>query len=292
MRRSLLKGVLEELGLKGRVSKSFDVVGDIAILRLLPGADVEEERLRRLAEWLLAKLPYVKTVYVDESGVRGEHRLRSLKLLAGEPRSETVYREYGMVFRVDVLHAYVSPRLSYEHHRVARLVREGERVLNMFAGVGLFSVFIARLSRPRKVYSVDINPIAYRLMVENVRLNGVEGVVEPILGDAAVVASTVLRRSVDRVLMPLPSFSSRFYCAAIDALERDGFLHAYEFVRVERGESRAQALSKGFEALRRVVEGCGRRAGLSLSLARVVRSVGPRLLEAVYDVEVRQAETP
>ena len=282
-KRRLLREVAREVygdEVAERLWKRIEIIGDIAVIRVPFGFRPEE--LRPLAEALLRRLPYVRSVWAASSPVEGEYRLRGFTHLAGEPRSETLYREHGCVFRVDIRRVYISPRLSHEHRRVAELVRPGETVINMYAGAGLFSIIMARLSRPRRVYSIDINPDAYRYMVENVRLNKVEDIVVPILGDAARVVPERLRGTADRILMPLPELALEHLPAALQGLrEGRGVLHVYLHVETPRGvEPRREA----WERLRSRLEELGARA--RLLGARVVRTVGPRRAQVVVDAEV------
>ena len=288
MRERVLKELLPKYRLEAAVSTSFDLIGDILILRKRPCYELDLNQLKRLGEELLTRFRYVKTIFIDVAGVKGEHRTRELVFVAGEPKTRTIYKEHGLSFHVDVVEAYISPRLSYEHERVARLVREGEVVVNMFAGVGSFSIFIAKLSKPSVVYSIDINPVAYELMVENIRLNNVEGIVKPILGDAAEVTRNQLAGLSDRVLMPLPNMSERFYCSALTSLKNDGFIHAYEFLHVDKNKSKQEALDKGFSQIKSILQSCGEDIHIELALQRVVRTVGPRWIQGVFDIYIKK----
>ncbi|MEZ0394465.1 MAG: class I SAM-dependent methyltransferase family protein [Desulfurococcaceae archaeon] len=280
-RGKLLKRLANEVlppELASAVWNRVELIGDIALIRAPPS--IAPEALRPLAERLLQELKYVRSVWVGYPGVSGAYRLRPYVHLAGEPRSEAVYKEHGCLFKVDVTKAYISPSLSYEHLRVAKLVRDGEVVTNMFAGVGPFSIIIARHARPRKVYSIDINPDAYRYMVENVKLNKVQEVVEPILGDAAEVVETRLKGTSDRVLMPYPDIALEYLRYAMDALRDDGgVIHLYLHVRAERGEDPVERAKEA--ALPRL-------AGLSRShevlFGRVVRMIAPRTYQVVLDI--------
>jgi len=288
MRERVLKELLPKYGLEAAVSKSFDLIGDILILRKRPGYELDLNQLRRLGEELLTRFRYVRTIFIDVAGVKGEHRTRELVFVAGEPKTRTVYKEHGLSFHVNVVEAYVSPRLTYEHVRVARLVREGEAVVNMFAGVGPFSIFIAKLSKPSVVYSIDINPVAYELMVDNIRLNNVESIVKPILGDAAEVTRNQLAGLSDRVLMPLPNMSERFYCSALASLKNEGFIHAYEFLHVDKNKSKQEALINGFSQIKSILQSCGEDIHIELALQRVVRKVGPRWIQGVFDIYIKK----
>ncbi len=260
----------------------MEIVGDIAVLRKHPDLELDVEVYRRLAEELMRRLPYVRSAWLAVSPVGSSYRLREFAHLAGERRSETVYREHGCSFRLDITKVYVSPALNYEHARVAGLVGPGEEVLNMFAGAGLFSIIIAKRARPRRVVSVDVNPEAYRYMVENVRLNGVSDVVFPVLGDAREVARSC-PGCFDRVLMPLPELAYEYFADAVHSLKMVGVVHVYDFVSArEEDEAVLAARSRYLEKC----ETLGVWAEVEGS--RVVRSVGPRYYQVVLDLRVRK----
>jgi len=255
----------------------LEIIGDIAILRKSP--EVSIEILRILGEELLNRLPYIKSVWATATPVEGVFRVRKYIYLAGDYRSTTIYKEGGCRFKVDIRSVYVSPVLSYEHSRIASLVQEGEFVINMFAGAGLFSIIMAKTGKPLRVISIDINPRAYELMVENIRLNGVEAYVEPVLGDASKVIRW-FEGMADRVLMPLPKLAMKLLPDAIKALRGSGIIHVYDFVSAEnKKEATQRAMLKYINALR----GLGVRHELLFS--RVVRSAGPRYYQVVLDIK-------
>ncbi len=255
-----------------------EIIGDIAVIRKPP--DVDLEILRILANELMRRLKYVKSVWAAVTPVAGTYRVREYVHLAGEERSETTYREHGCVFRVDIREVYISPVLNYEHIRVAKKVGRGEYVINMFAGVGLFSIIIAKHAAPSKVISIDINPTAYRLMVENIRLNKVDGVVEAVLGDACEIVKKY-RGMADRVLMPLPELSVRCLPQAIEALKDKGVVHVYEFVTAT---SRDVAVVEAKKVFGRVLDKLD--IAYDFEEGRVVRSVGPRYYQVVLDIKI------
>jgi tRNA (guanine37-N1)-methyltransferase len=281
-RGKLLRKIALELGredLASRLWGRLEVIGDIAVLRKSP--EVEVDDLRLLAEELIRRLKYVKSVWLAVSPVEGPHRVREYVHLAGEPRSTTIYKESGCLFKVDIRRVYISPALNYEHLRIANLVKPGETVINMFAGAGLFSIIIAKRARPAKVVSIDINPSAYELMRENIRLNKVEDVVEPVLGDAAEVIRRGYVGVADRVLMPLPELAMEYLPVAVDALKGVGWIHVYEFISSESPED---ALREAEERYARKLAGLVE--GFSIPFKRVVRSVGPMRYQVVLDIRV------
>jgi len=266
----------EEIARKlwGRV----EVIGDIAVIRKPP--DIPVDMLKQLAEELLKNLKYVKSVWASVSSVGGMYRTRDYVHLAGECRSTTIYREHGCSFYIDITKVYISPALNYEHLRIAKNVKDGEYVINMFAGAGLFSIIIAKHAKPSKVVSIDINPYAYEFMVKNVKLNNVEGVVEPILGDAGVVIENYIN-TADRILMPLPELAYSYFEKAVKALRNRGVIHVYEFMR---GSSRESVIN---EVISKYLSKCD-ELGIKSSVifSRIVRSVGPRTYQVVIDLDV------
>lgn len=278
--RELALKLLGERGLQ--VWSRLEIIGDIVVLKKPIRGDLTLDDFRILAEAIMREVRNVKSVWLAVTPVGGPYKTRSYVHLAGEPRSWTIYREHGCSFKVDIAKVFITPRLGYEHLRVAKLVGEGEVVVNMFAGVGTFSIIIARHSKPKLVHSIDINPDAYNLMVENIRLNKVEGIVVPHLGDAARIVEERLRGVADRVLMPLPDLALEYTPYALLALGKPrGFIHFYLHVRADKEK---RFLEKAVDMVRDRVT----REGWDLvdAKARVVRKVGPGMVQVVVDAEV------
>ena len=172
----------------------------------------------------------IKTVSIPNYPVKGDHRIRGLILLAGENRTVTRYKEQAAFFEVDIEKCYFSPRLKNERLRIASQVSQNETVVNMFAGVGCFSVIIAKRVPGTQVYSIDINPTAYQCMVENIRFNRLFGRVHPMMGDSKELVETKLQGVADRVLMPLPEKALEYLPTAFSALKKTGgWIHYYDF---------------------------------------------------------------
>ena len=286
-RKPLLRRIAEKvLGSEDarRVWKRVEIIGDIIVIRR--PFDYPVEKLRVLAYELLREIPQAKSVWLASSPVEGSYRLREYTHLAGEPRSETIYKEHGCLFKLDIRRVYVSPRLNYEHRRVADLVREGEIVLNMFAGAGLYSIIIARLAKPQLVYSIDINPDAYKYMVENIRLNKVEDKVVPILGDAARVVEERLLDTCDRVIMAYPELALEYLDYAVKALKpcKPGYVHVFMHIAASKGED---PIDKTRLPLAEKLDNI---PGIEYKIifSRIVRTVGPRRYQVVHDVEIHK----
>ena len=256
---------------------SADIVGNIAVIEIPP----ELEAYKAVVGKAILKLnKNVRTVLAKAGAVSGTYRLRELSIVAGETNTATVHKEHGCKYYVDLAKAYFSPRLSFEHHRVASLVREGETVLDMFAGVGPFAVQIAKARKKVKVYAVDANPCAIEFLEKNVRLNRVEDKVVPILGDAKEVVKQRFSGVADRVIMNLPERATEFVCAACGALRlRGGMIHFYGFLEASDSLENMQA------SFAQAVERCGRKVGKVL-FSRRVRATAPYEWQFVLDAKI------
>ena len=274
----LLSQVLssEELS---RVYGSFDVVGDIAIIKL---NDASKENAGLIAETVMSVHGNVKTVLAQTNAVGGEFRIRRLVHVAGENRKNTFHKESGCIFSVDLEKCYFSPRLSHERARIAHLVKPDETVVNMFAGVGCFSIVIAKYVNSARVFSIDVNPVAVSLMQNNIRLNRVFGRVIPSLGDAKTIVERQLKGQADRILMPLPARAFEYLPVAISALKPSGgWIHVYIFVHAATTESPTEkGKLKVSEALASL------NVDAVVPLIRVVRKTGPNWFQLVADVHL------
>jgi tRNA (guanine37-N1)-methyltransferase len=261
------------------VYNSYDVVGDIAIIRF---AENSIGHGPKIAEAVMQIHRNVVTVLAQVGGVNGDFRLRKLEWVAGKRKTLTVHKEWGCTFLVDVEKCYFSPRLSYERMRIARQVQAGETVLNMFAGVGCFSVIVARCSEAEKVYSIDVNPSAVRCMRENTRLNKVCGRVVPLFGDSKRLVKERFHRVADRVLMPLPEKAFDYLPYALLALKKmGGRIHYYG---LEYAKKKQDAPQKNKLRVARKLRDLG--AMFNIPFCRVVRATGPHWYQTALDIQV------
>ncbi len=256
--------------------RSFDVVGDITVLQLDSDLAPYETSV---AEAIMEVHPNVRAVFAKSGEVSGAERIMPLRYIAGENRTYTIHREHGCLFKVDLSKVFFSPRLSTEHQRVAQLVDEGERVVDMFAGVGPFSILIAKRVDDIHIEAIDANPQAIELVRENVRSNKVESKVHAHVGDARDIIRERLTHRASRVIMNHPSASKDFIKAACDALQpTGGVIHYYTFAGSSWEEDSRSEIEHG-------VEGSGYVAERVLAIHRV-REVAPTRWQVAVDFRV------
>jgi tRNA (guanine37-N1)-methyltransferase len=258
--------------------RAVDFVGEIAVVEIPPEL---AEYKNLVGESVLKAHRNVRTVLAKYGAVGGIYRLREYEVIAGLPDTETVHREHGCRYFLDLRKVYFSPRLCHEHYRIASQVKENETVIDMFAGVGPFSVLIATLRTNVRAYAVDVNPDAVRYLEKNAIANSVLGKVVPILGEIKKVVQERLRGTADRVIMNLPESAVEYADVACQALRPEGgIMHYYEF---------AEGLDVMETAKRHLMEAMG-RTGRNIAgflSARIVREVAPFKWQVVVDAIIR-----
>ena len=263
-----------------QVYSAFDQIGDIVIIKI---PDELAQKKELIAGAILANVKTAKAVFAQASAVKGDFRVRELEFLAGENRTLTEYKEHACRFKVDVARTYFSPRLSTERQRIAQLVGSDETIVNMFAGVGTYSIVIAKMNKTCKVYSIDSNSAAAELCEINAKLNKVQDRVFSICGDATDVIKGQLAGKADRVLMPLPERAREFIEPAVLALKEKGTVHYFAHVKADSKKEASQevGLADAQEAFAKYDHEVG--------TVKVVREVGPRIYQIVADVLVKKA---
>ena len=255
---------------------AFDQVGNIIIVRI-PDSLLSKKKL--IGETLLEQVKSAESVFYQSSSVEGEFRTRDLEILAGDDKTETEYKEFGCRFIVDVKKVFFSPRLSSERMRIAELVNDGEVVVNMFGGIGMFSIIAAK-KKKCTVYNIDINPDATRLCEKNIVLNKLVGNIISIHGDATEVIRNQLENKSDRTLMLLPEKSDEFLDSAILATKSNGVIHYYSHIHADKKSDAAKLSEQHFLEVTPVKS--------TILGSKIVRPVGPRFYQTVVDVRIEK----
>ena len=239
------------------VPRSFDIIGDIAILEIPWELKYKQELIGNV---LISTFKNIRVVASKTSEVKTEYRVRGIEVISGENRTETIHKEYGCRYLLDIKSSYFSPRLGTERMRVAGQVKSGERVLVMFSGIGVYPILIAKTAKPGdgKIHAIELNPDAFRYMEKNILLNKVNSDVIPVKGD--VRDKTKSLGKFDRIVMPLPKDAGSFLDIALPALQKKGIIHFYDFSgnpgeSIERVKGACSELGVGVEILDAVL--CG-----------------------------------
>ncbi len=252
----------------------YQKIGDIVIVNINPSISELEETIGKM---ILKNIPNTRTVCSRRGDISGEERLPQLKVMAGDENTETIHRENGCLYKLDVSKIMFSKGNLKERHRLQSLIKENEIAVDLFAGVGYFSIPIAKFSKVSKVYAVDINPTAIFYLRENIQLNKVEGKIETILGDCREVVKK-FGKIADRVIMGYLPNTREFLSSAFDVLKKRGTIHYHDvFKEEELWDNPIEILKKSAEengyALEKVLD------------KRIVKSYAPKVFHVVIDAE-------
>ncbi len=249
---------------------SYEVIGDIAIIDIDDPYDA-----KRIADAILLMHKNVRTVLVALTDVQGEFRIRDFRVIAGKPDTETVHKEYGCRYEVDLARVYFTPRLATERKRIVDQIRETDVVVDMFAGVGPFSILIAKSAR--YVIAIDKNPVAIEYLGRNARLNAINNM-KIICGDVRDVSKD-LRCTADHIIMNLPHSAHEFIDVALTIVKPGGTIHYYDI------RSEDDLFEGAQELIEHAAEACGMTA--HILDRRVIRSYSPQQSNVALDVEMR-----
>jgi tRNA (guanine37-N1)-methyltransferase len=260
---------------------SVERIGDIVVID-----EDDPDRATAIAAAVIdADLP-ARSVLNRASKIKGELRVRDWEVVAVDDDAaadselsptETVHREYGHEYRLDLAAVYFSPRLATERHRVVEQIDPGEQVLDMFAGVGPFAIPAA--SRGASVVAVDLNETAVDYCRENARRNGVADAVTAIAGDVREVAADY-RGWADRLVMNLPHSANEFVATAVDLVGEECMIHFYDIQHED------DPFEPGIAAIREAAEP---EYAVSVETEHVVRSYAPHELNICLDVRLTAA---
>lgn len=191
------------------------IIGDILVMK----KDVENPEK-------FLTVPGVNRI-VKLGRINGFKREPEVDIILGEG-TETIHKENHCLFKLDVSKIMWSKGNTTERMRISKMVGEGETVVDLFAGIGYFSLPMAIHSNPKKIYSIEVNPVAYDYLCQNIKLNNVSQLIKPILGDCREQAP---KKVADRVLMGYIGNTHHYLNVAVESLKDEGgIIHYHESV--------------------------------------------------------------
>ena len=248
--------------------RRWERIGDVLVIRFPPEGHSKARPIAKIFGTVLG----ARTVVEDRSGIHGPMRVPDVRVLWGDG-TETVHTEGGIRYAMDVARVMFSSGNLAERVGIADRVRPGAVVVDLFAGIGYFSLPIAVRGRARIVYACELNPVAFQYLIENTRLNRTPNLV-PLLGDCRVIAP---RGVADWVIMG--HFDARDYLdVAFDALRGSGTIVYHELCPKEQYP----------DAMTRKLAAAARARWMNIKAihTRIVKSYAPGIVHSAAQVEV------
>lgn len=265
----LLEDLLDENEIE-KLKTSYDVVGDVVIIEI---PDELKSKKTDIGEAAL-KFSKRKSVYMKKSAVKGTTRVRDLELIAGVDNPITIHKEHGTRLKLNVKKMYFSPRLATERKRVSDSVKDNEKILDMFCGIGPFPSVIAK-NNCVEIVGVDINSDAIDYFKENVMLNKLKNVTA-ICGDIREVYDELKLMKFDRIIMNLPGLAYSFLDIAFDLIADNGIINYYEF---------SDSYENGIKRIEDIAKKKNRK--VEIINTRKVKSTSPGMWHVAIDAKIK-----
>ncbi len=251
----------------------YQKIGDIIVVNINPEITEFENEIGKL---ILKNIPKIRTVCSRTGSIISEERLPQMKVIAGDENTETIHRENGCLYKLDVSKIMFAKGNLKERHRLQELVKPNETIVDMFCGIGYFSIGIAKFAKPSKTYAIDINPESILYLRENIQLNKVSNI-EPILGDCREVAKK-LGKIADRVIMGYLPNTSEYLDSAFAVLKEKGVIHYHHVFKEE------DLWDRPIEILKKSAEKNG-YVLKEILYKGIVKPYAPKVFHAVIDAE-------
>ncbi len=232
------------------IKMAYDIFGNIAILK--GEGKTKKEKIIEAKE--LIKKPGVTTVLEKATNVHGRLRTIKTKYLLGKKTLVAEHKENGCVFHFNVETCYFSPRLANERQRISEKINMDDKVLVMFAGVGVYPIVIYKYKKPSRIVGVEIGKECCRYFKENLALNKMPpGKIEIIQGDVKKKINSKLGK-FDVVIMARPNLKESFLKYGLNACRKGTSLFYYGFCRDDEIKDMVIELIKEANQLKRKIK--------------------------------------
>ena len=270
-----LKGSLTEEELSV-LPRGFQTLGKVIILKLNP---ILNEKREIIGKTYLKLFPKIRSVYINLGKVVGAFREpENIEYVTGEDNPIVVHKEHGIIYRFDITKIMFSKGNINERKYLPTLVNDGEIIVDMFAGIGYFSLPIAKHASPEKIYSIEINPVSYNFLIKNIRINHLEDIIIPIFGNSKEEVLNLSKSGIraDRVIMGVLPAPKGFIKEAMSLTKDNGTIFHYEGV-TSKGE-----FTSLFEEFSKEAKKVSFKS--ELKQQRIIKSYGPNLYHTVLDI--------
>jgi tRNA wybutosine-synthesizing protein 2 len=253
-----------------KLPSGWHIIGDIVIVTIDPTIDHLKVMI---AKALLQMYPSCNTV-VRDLGISGQFRLPKREILIGN-NTETINKEHGCLFKLDVTKVMFSKGNLHEKKLMSKIGTH-ETIVDMFAGIGYFTIPMAVHAKPEKLIAIEINPQSYGYLKENIILNKVEHIAEALNGDCAELTP---KGVADRVLMGYVNTTHHYLDSGIAALKPEGGIIHYHETTPE-----SMVFSRPVERIKTAALKAGRR--VEILDCRKIKKYSPGVWHVVVDARI------
>ena len=260
------------LSLLKYLPRKWEKIGDILLLKLSEKLTPFESTIGGIYASALS----CKSVLREIGGIDGVFRVPNIKHIWGASDTETIHYEHGIRFRLDPAKVMFSSGNKDERKRMSTIAASNETIVDMFAGIGYFSIPLAYHSKPQKIFACEINPISYKFLTQNIVLNDVTDIVEPLLGDSAHIAPHDV---ADRVLMGYFGQTCSYLPLALSCLKRKGGIIHYHDIFPEK--------TIPFDVIRnvtKIIDTFGKK--VTVQSYKKIKSYAPGIGHYVFDLKI------
>ncbi|MBS3802084.1 MAG: class I SAM-dependent methyltransferase family protein [Candidatus Thermoplasmatota archaeon] len=257
-----------------KLPRKWEKIGDVLILRFERNLSAIEKEIAAV----YAEVLNCKSVLKDTGGIIGQFRIPEISFVYGDKDTVTIHKENSVKYKLDPSEIMFSSGNMDERKRMGEIVSSDEVVVDLFAGIGYFSLPIAVHSKVKQVYSCELNPVAFSFLEENIKLNHVSDLITPVLGDNRKVAPHDI---ADRVLMGYIGETKDFLPTAFESLHNHkGIIHFHDtFPDEEVPAYPLSLIQKAAEVYHRSV---------TLQHVQCVKSFAPGVSHYVLDVTIQE----
>jgi len=255
-----------------KIPKKWEKIGNVLILKL---PDELNEYNREISA-IYSKILKCKSVLKDIGGIDGVYRKPKVKLIYGSRNTETIHFENGIKYKLDPRKIMFSSGNMHERLRMTNISNQNEIIVDLFSGIGYFSLPIAVYSKPKKIFSCEINPISYSYLCKNIVLNHVTSIIEPLLGDNKKTSPANI---ANRVILGYFRETKNYLPTAFNCLKnKSGVIHYHDIFPNEKVPNYPSKIIKDIAKKHNIEIKCLKYIN--------VKSYAPGVSHYVFDIQV------
>lgn len=183
---------IEKMGFKGKFPEKFITLGNSIFIKESRMPEFPEEVYRMAAGEFQAD-----TIYLDRGINYTSLREPDMVVLWGKGGT-VIHEENGVFYSFDPAKIMFSPGNVNSRIAESKVRFKGMTVVDMFAGIGYFSLQVGKGSPKSRIFACEINPDSYSFLVQNIKRNRLEEVITPMPGDCR---SSTLGIGADYIIM-------------------------------------------------------------------------------------------